>query len=117
MDGSPRRDLLVLIVGGLLLLIALPLLWGIAMMVMMGPWMMGGWFGYASPWWAVAAIVFGALIVLGLVLIAVWAFREALPGEPRGTKRAIAILQERLARGELTPEEYERMRRVLTEKP
>ncbi|GIW04385.1 MAG: hypothetical protein KatS3mg059_1005 [Thermomicrobiales bacterium] len=56
------------------------------------------------------------LVVLGLGLIAVWAFREVLPGAPRGNQRAIAILQERLARGEITPEEYERMRRVLTER-
>ncbi len=115
MDEPPRRDYAVLIIAGLLLLIALPLLWGIAMMVMMGPWMMGGWFGYASPWWGIAAVVFGVLVILGLGLIAVWAFRGALSGEARGNQRAIAILQERLARGEITPEEYERMRRVLTE--
>ncbi|MER3485060.1 MAG: hypothetical protein C4345_02865, partial [Chloroflexota bacterium] len=94
MDEPPRRDVAALIIAGFLLLIALPLLWGMAMMVMMGPWMMGGWFGYSSPWWGMAAGVFGVLVILGLGLIAVWAVRGALHGEAHGNQRAIAILQE-----------------------
>jgi putative membrane protein len=111
----PHRDPIVLIVLGLVLLVALSLVWGTTMMPMMGPWMTGGWTTGATPWWGLLSPLFGLLVVGGLALIVVWALRRGDDtGGACGDERALTILKERYARGELSHEEYERMRRVLT---
>jgi putative membrane protein len=116
MAEPPRRDVVVLIVVGLLVLVALPLIWGMVMMPMMGPWMLGGWGAGANSWWGLLSLVFGLLVIGGLALIAVWVLRRDGFGPLRGDEGALAILKERYARGELTEAEYERMRRVLAER-
>lgn len=71
-------------------------------------------------WWIVMAIgmiVFWALVILGVV----WLVRELsaprdrshAPAEPN----ALAILDRRLAAGEITPEEYRERRAVLRGEP
>ena len=114
MDEPPRHDVVIWIVIAVLALAVLPMLWGAAMMPMMGPWMGGGWGSGGSPWWGLLSLAVGLLMIGGLALIVVWALRR---GDDRGSsseERALAILKERYARGELSHEEYERMRRVLT---
>ncbi len=90
-----------------------PLIMGILMiggMGMMGPGMMG-W--AANPWWGILGMVFGVAVLAGLVLLVVWAVRQFAPaGGPAGS-RALEILKERYARGEITREQYEQMRRDL----
>jgi putative membrane protein len=116
MAEPPHRDPVVPIVVGLLVLVALPLLWGVAMMATMGPWMMGGWGGWggtASPWWGMVGLAFRVLVIAGLGLIAVWALRRSDASDPKGDERAFGILKERFARGELTHEQCEQMHRVL----
>lgn len=113
MSEPPHRDTVVLIVLGLVLLVALPLLWGTTMMPMMGPWMTGGWGAGGNPWWGLGSLAVGLLMIGGLVLIVVWVLRRGDDRGPSGDERALAILKERYARGELSHEEYERMRRVL----
>jgi putative membrane protein len=116
MAAPPRRELVVWIVVALLVLAVLPLLWGTAMMPMMGPWMTGGWATGASPWWVLRGPFFGLLMVGGVALLLVWALpRTDGSGDARGDERALAILKERYARGELSHEEYQRMRRVLAD--
>lgn len=120
MNEPPYRDPIVLIILGVLLLIGLPMVWGGAMMPMMGPWMTGGWGAGANSRWMVLGPLFGLLVLGGLALIVVWVVRQgearnAGGGDARGDERALAILKERYARGELSHEEYERMRRVLTD--
>lgn len=81
---------------------------------MMGPGMMG-WGGYSySPWWGVLMLLFSALVIGGIVLIILWLVRRT----PSGTAgadadRALQILRERYARGEITQEQYDQMRRAL----
>lgn len=119
MAEPPHRDPVVPVVVGFVLLVALPLLWGVAMMAVMGPWMMGGWGGWsgtASPWWGLVGLAFAVLVVAGLGLVAVWAVRRGGVGAVRGDDRPLAILKERFARGDLTSEEYTRMRRVLEDR-
>ncbi len=82
---------------------------------MMGPGMMGwGWGGF-SPWWGVAMILFWLLVIVGIVLLVLWLFRQGAPtaAGPIGERRALEILRERYARGEITRDEYEQMRRDL----
>lgn len=72
----------------------------------MGDW--GGW-GMGFSW--IFMILFWALIVLGIVALAKWLFAGS--GSSGSSKRPLEILQERYARGEITREEYERMRHDL----
>lgn len=73
---------------------------------MWGPWN-GGWWGFGM---GLGMLLFFALIVVGIVLL----LRPAAASEPRREHdRAIEILNERFARGEIDREEYEERRRVL----
>ena len=74
--------------------------------------------GYGMGW--------GAWIVMGVGAIAFWAVvvvvvRSLLPGRNAHQDAAVArpdplaLLKERLARGEVTPEEYEQRRRLITD--
>jgi putative membrane protein len=77
--------------------------------MMYGPWN-GGWWGIAMMF---LSLLFLALIVLGVVLVvrSFSAGRDA----PRGSEgnRALQILDERFARGEIDQAEYEERRRTL----
>jgi putative membrane protein len=103
------RIVLIVIASVVLLLIALPLLFG---GLMMGG-MMGGW-RVMSPWGSALFMGFGALVVAGLVLIVVWAARQGERGEQDRGRSPLDIAKERYARGELTREQYEQIRRDLT---
>lgn len=107
-----ERDLGILvgaIIAGLLL--SLLIAGGMMSWGMMGPGMMG-WGGYnLSPWWGIAMMVFWVLIVGGVTLLAVWLLRQ--DRSTAGSSRALDLLKERYARGEITREQYEQMRRDL----
>lgn len=71
------------------------------------PWPLGGWglWGWIHH---IAAIGFWVLVVMGLALALRWLLRS-----PKGYRRASAALEiakERYARGEISREEFERMR-------
>ena len=75
--------------------------------------MMGNWDGWSGGWgmgfgW-IFMLVFWALIILGIVALARWLLSSS-PGRSAGT-RPLDVLKERYARGELTREQYEQMRR------
>ena len=70
-----------------------------------------------GPWgWAMMAVMtlFWLAFLVGIVLLIVWAVRQVGPAG-RTTERPLDILARRYARGEITREEYERMRRELSE--
>ena len=72
-------------------------------------------FGF-FPGWGIVMVLFWALIIGGVALLVVWLIQQAGPataGPPPSEGRALEILQERYARGEITREEYERMRQDL----
>ncbi len=78
--------------------------------MMWGPW--------SGPWWGLGmmliSLLFLALIVVGIVLI-VRSFSDGGRTAPRPEgNRALDILDERFARGELDQREYEERRRLLT---
>jgi putative membrane protein len=74
-----------------------------------GPWD-GGW-GFGMM---LVMLLFLALIVVGIVFV-VRSFSDGGRMTPRSGNRALDILDERFARGELDREEYEERRRTLTE--
>ncbi|MBE0417124.1 MAG: hypothetical protein IBX63_05120 [Coriobacteriia bacterium] len=81
--------------------------------------MMGGygWFG------GLLVLLFGALVIAGIVLIVIWAVRassghgtthgSAPPPGAVGHDEAVAIAKRRLASGEITKEQYDELMRAL----
>ncbi|NIM26988.1 MAG: hypothetical protein GTO67_07270 [Gammaproteobacteria bacterium] len=72
------------------------------------PWG-GGWF--MMP---IMMLIFLAILALFVVLIVRRLWPSGLPGgSGESTKRAISILEERFARGEIEKEEFEEKKRIL----
>lgn len=83
-------------------------------MMSMGGGMMnmaGGMMGGMMPmvwWWGLQAVVsWGVLLALGIAAIAL------LLRPRRGASEALSVLQVRMAKGDISPEEYEQRRRLL----
>jgi uncharacterized membrane protein len=91
---------------------------------MMGGWgygynnmMNGGWLG------GLLLLLFGALVVAGIVVLIVWTVRQSTghsasggpvpPSGVAGHDEAIAIAKRRLASGEITKEQYDEIMKVL----
>lgn len=68
--------------------------------------MMEGWSGMWGFGW-IYMLLFWALIILGVAALARW----VLPGAGSANPRALEILKERYARGEIDADQYAQMRR------
>ena len=112
------RDVAIIVGGVVLLFLLFGLLGGGMMWGMMGPWMGGpgsGGFGI-FPWAGIAMILFWALALIGGILLILWIVRQLQPsgtGTVGGPSRSLEILRERYARGEITRDQFEQMRRDL----
>jgi putative membrane protein len=74
---------------------------------MMGGWGMG-WFG------SILMLVFWVLVIVGLVFLIKWLIQTTKGGtEITRSSRALDILKERYARGEINKEEFEEKNRHL----
>lgn len=86
--------------------------WGDSRTWHMGPGMMGGWSGWGGWGMGWMMLVFWILVLVGLILLIRWMLqitqREKNAGG--GGDRAMAILKERYARGEMDKNEFERMK-------
>lgn len=77
--------------------------------------------GYGMWWMWLPGLLLALLIIGGIVALIVLAVRSAgsstpPPGtKPEGIDPARRILEERLARGEITPEQYRELRSTLDE--
>jgi putative membrane protein len=85
---------------------------GASLLLAQGWW--DGHMGWEGGWWivmVVGMVLVWGLIVLGVVLVV----RELTRGreERRGEDDAMALLDRRLASGEISPEEYRERRAVL----
>lgn len=77
----------------------------------------GGWYG------GILVFVFGALVLIGIVLLVIWAVRAlsdhgtgrgaAPPSGVAGHDEAVAIAKRRLASGEIDKAQYEEIVRTL----
>lgn len=107
--------IVVLLLVGVLLLLPMFGMWMIGPM-MMGGGMMGGW---RHPFGAGWSLMLGGMLIpfLFIVLLVVGAYFLLTPrGQRVETERALAILNERYAKGELSKEQYLEMRGQLTKK-
>ncbi|UCF95722.1 MAG: SHOCT domain-containing protein [Desulfobacterales bacterium] len=81
----------------------------------MGPGMMGdwgmGWFGM------IFMIAFWVLILVGLVFLVKWLIQATGRGQAgrNDSSKALSILKERYARGEIDRAQFEAMKRDLTD--
>ncbi len=73
--------------------------------------------GGGMMWFGLVMMVFGLLVFVGIILLAVWAIsrlagsdRLRASSAPSSPDDPLAILQRRYAKGEITKEEYERIR-------
>jgi len=118
MNATLRTVLVVTLV-----VVAVPLLWGVLMMSgsMMGGWgpgMMWGTHGVEGSWrWGGLIMMLPGLLIIGAIVVAlVWGLGAsggpAQPGQPS----ARDILDTRYARGEVSREEYQRMKADLTDR-
>ncbi len=81
---------------------------------MMGDWGGGGW-GWGWGFGGIFMILFWALIILGVAALVKWLAAGGGGGEQGGSpaSRPMDILKERYARGEITRDQFEQMRRDL----
>lgn len=113
------RDIGIVVLVVLGALILLPLLGGGGMMGglmghgMMGSGMMGGSWGgrWGHGWMPFAGGLFWLLIIIGAVLVVSSLGRRETPRSASGASETpFDILKTRLARGEITLEEYEKLK-------
>ncbi len=77
---------------------------------MMGPGMMGGWAPGGGGWMGLGRVVFWIFLIAGFYLLVT----NNRSSNPTPGNRALAIAQERFARGEITQEEFEGIKEVLS---
>lgn len=69
-----------------------------------------------TPWWWIVRVGIWFVIVVLVVALVIWLLRQSggsRPASGASEDRALAILRERFARGEITREQFDEMRRAL----
>jgi putative membrane protein len=115
-----ERSVTVVVVVVLLLVglfFILPMFGMFGPRMMGGGGMMGGWgYPYGMGWgFAFAGMLIPLLFVI-LVVVGAYFFLSGRRGEPAESEKAISILSERYAKGEITKEQYLEMKEHLTKK-
>lgn len=84
--------------------------------MMMWPNMMGGFFGGWGIVWMIFIFIFIAAIITGIILLIVWLVRRVSYSSETSTKTsdALDILKQRYARGEITKNEYEDIKKDIS---
>lgn len=112
--GTTQRENGLIVAIAIFVVVLLTLLLGGGMMGfgMMAPWMGGGFF---NPIWMILMVLFWAVIIGGTVLAIVWLVSQGRPMIAGLTREEtpLEILKRRYAKGEITHDEYEKMRRDL----
>jgi putative membrane protein len=79
----------------------------------MGPGIMGGW---GMGWWGIVPmLLFWAVIIVAIVFFVKWLAHGSGKNISASSSdsRSLEILKERFARGEITKEEFEHMKKVI----
>ncbi len=84
-----------------------------------GPWgWNGGWFGLGGVGMMIIGLLGFVLFVIGIIYVLRWAFNVPRYGDHGfrkyvGDEESLEILKRRYANGEISKEEYERMKKDL----
>ncbi len=76
--------------------------------------MMGGLFGGFGFIWFIFISIFVLAIIAGVIILIIWAVRRtgsAQQYQQGSENKAIVLLKERYAKGEITKEEYENIKK------
>ncbi len=82
------------------------------------PNMMGGCFSGGIGWIGmILSIIFFIAIIVGVILLVVWIVKRMThsPIEPKSDMKALEVLKERYAKGEINKEQYEEIKKDLIE--
>ncbi len=78
------------------------------------PWGWHMWWGAWGVGMLLFMLVFWGLVIAGVIALLRWVFGRSGPGgRPEPAARALDILKERYAKGEITREQFQAMRRDL----
>jgi putative membrane protein len=80
------------------------------------PNMMGGFFGGGMGWISmILGFIFFILIIIGVVFLIVWLVKRTTHSgiEDKTVSKALEVLKERYAKGEITKDQYESMKKDL----
>lgn len=79
------------------------------------PNMMGGYYGGMGWIVIILGFIFFIAIIVGIILLIVWLAKRATHSvsEPKTNTKALDVLKERYAKGELTKEQYEDIKKDL----
>ena len=120
MNGKSRTGVVVVVVLlliGLLLIVPMVGMWMWGPMTgrgMMGGGMMGGWgYPYGMGWGLMLAGMLIPLVFIVLVVVGAYLWLTSRK-EPVESEKAMTILDERYAKGEITKEQYLEMKAHLT---
>lgn len=97
-------------------MLVLFLLGGVGMMGFGGLGRMGsmmGAYGFVNPLHAILSLVSWSLVITGVVLLVVWFVRNAGKATSDSSQSPLEILKARYAKGEISKEQYEEMKREL----
>ena len=78
------------------------------------PNMMGGFYGGGLGWIGmVFGFIFFILVVIGIIFLIVWLVKRSnYPGvENRAESKALEVLKERYAKGEITKDQFDNMKK------
>ena len=69
------------------------------------------------PWYGILGIIFQIVIIIGIIALITYLVKQIIRNGKAGRNDSgdpLLILKERLAKGEITEEEFEKMKRYLT---
>ena len=72
------------------------------------------WYMPGMEWWMVGSSVLALVFLAALIALAVWGVRQVTGHSTADTKKALDIAKERYARGEISKEEFEQLKRDLS---
>ncbi len=88
-------------------------------MMMWGGWpnMMGGLFGGFGFIWMIFIFIFILAIIAGVIILIIWAVKKSGSGQQTqyiSESAAMTALKERYAKGEITKEEFENIKKDIS---
>lgn len=76
-------------------------------------WWGDGWGGHAWGWSVLMHVVWWALVIIGVAALVRWGLGSRTRSDGMDEDRAMEIIRERYASGEISKEEFEERKRTL----